>query len=175
MATTYKLVQRRDMHKGATEGDKLYYAQAKSTGTSDMERLCSMIGERSCVSSADVKAVLDSLIYVMKLEMSDGKIVQLGEFGNFRITFGSEGTKVEKDFNATKIRRPKYTFSPGKALRSQAKVLRFEKVSVEKGEGTLFLGACSDDASFEGEGRIVLEKRVRPFFMRLVFSIFDNL
>lgn len=38
MATTYKLVQRRDMHKGATEGDKLYYAQAKSTGTSDMER-----------------------------------------------------------------------------------------------------------------------------------------
>ena len=50
MATTYKLVQRRDMHKGATEGDKLYYAQAKSTGTSDMERLCSMIqGERSCV------------------------------------------------------------------------------------------------------------------------------
>ena len=127
MATTYKLVQRRDMHKGATEGDKLYYAQAKSTGTSDMER--------SCVSSADVKAVLDSLIYVMKLEMSDGKIVQLGEFGNFRITFGSEGTKVEKDFNATKIRRPKYTFSPGKALRSQAKVLRFEKVSVEKGEG----------------------------------------
>ena len=135
MATTYKLVQRRDMHKGATEGDKLYYAQAKSTGTSDMERLCSMIGERSCVSSADVKAVLDSLIYVMKLEMSDGKIVQLGEFGNFRITFGSEGTKVEKDFNATKIRRPKYTFSPGKALRSQAKVLRFEKVSVENGEG----------------------------------------
>ena len=97
--------------------------------------VCSMIGERSCVSSADVKAVLDSLIYVMKLEMSDGKIVQLGEFGNFRITFGSEGTKVEKDFNATKIRRPKYTFSPGKALRSQAKVLRFEKVSVEKGEG----------------------------------------
>ena len=93
MATTYKLVQRRDMHKGATEGDKLYYAQAKSTGTSDMERLCSMIGERSCVSSADVKAVLDSLIYVMKLEMSDGKIVQLGEFGNFRITFGSEGRR----------------------------------------------------------------------------------
>ena len=42
---------------------------------------------------------------------------------------------MEKDFNATKIRRPKYTFSPGKALRSQAKVLRFEKVSVEKGEG----------------------------------------
>ena len=99
-----------------------------------MERLCSMIGERSCVSSADVKAVLDSLIYVMKLEMSDGKIVQLGEFGNFHRSV-MRTKKVEKDFNATKIRRPKYTFSPGKALRSQAKVLRFEKVSVEKGEG----------------------------------------
>lgn len=132
MATTYKLVQRRDMHKGATAGTKLYYAQAKSTGTSGMERLCSMISERSTVSSADVKAVIDSLIYVMKLEMSDGKIVQLGEFGNFRITFGSEGTKEVKDFNATKIRRPKYTFAPGKALRSQAKDLQFKRVTVEK-------------------------------------------
>ena len=71
MATTYKLVQRRDMHKGATEGDKLYYAQAKSTGTSDMERLCSMIGERSCVSSADVKAVLDSLCLLYTSDAAD--------------------------------------------------------------------------------------------------------
>lgn len=134
MATTYKLIQRKDMHKGAAAGAKLYYAQAKSTGTSGMERLCSMISERSTVSSADVKAVLDSLIYVMKLELSDGKIVQLGEFGNFRITFGSEGTKEMKEFNTTKIRRPKYTFAPGKALRSQAKVLEFERVTVKKEE-----------------------------------------
>lgn len=131
MATTYKLVQRRDMHKGATAGSKLYYAQAKSLGTSGMERLCSMISERSTVSSADVKAVLDSLIYVMKLELSDGKIVKLGEFGNFRVTFGSDGTVTEKEFNATKIRSPKYTFAPGKALRDQAKVLTFEKVIPE--------------------------------------------
>ena len=131
MATTYKLVQRRDMHKGATAGAKLYYAQAKSVGTSGMERLCSMISERSTVSSADVKAVLDSFIYVMKLELSDGRIVKLGEFGNFRVTFGSDGTVTEKEFNATKIRRPKYTFSPGKALRDQAKVITFEKVVPE--------------------------------------------
>ena len=51
----------------------------------------------------------------------------------------------------------------------------YKKIIVPALLGTLFLGACSDDASFEGEGRIVLEKRVRPFFMRLVFSIFDNL
>lgn len=131
MATTYKLVQRRDMHKGSTAGSKLFYAQAKSTGTSNMERLCSMISERSTVSSADVKAVLDSLIYVMKLELSDGKIIKMGEFGNFRVTFGSDGTVTEKEFNATKIRKPKYTFTPGKALREQAKVLSFEKVVPE--------------------------------------------
>lgn len=132
MATTYKLVQRRNMHKDAPAGSKLFYAQAKSMGTSGMERLCSMISERSTVSSADVKAVLDSLIYVMKLELSDAKIVQLGEFGNFRVTFGSAGTETEKDFTASKIRRPKYTFTPGKALRDQAKVLTFEKVVPEK-------------------------------------------
>ena len=112
-----------------------YYAQVVLAPEMTQRQIIDQIADRCTVTGSDVKAVLDSLIYVMKLEMSDGKIVQLGEFGNFRITFGSEGTKVEKDFNATKIRRPKYTFSPGKALRSQAKVLRFEKVSVEKGEG----------------------------------------
>lgn len=132
MATTYKLIQRRDMHKGATEGAKLYYAQAKSSGVSGMDRLCMLINERSTVSSADVKAVLDSLIFVIKLELSDGKIVQLGEFGNFRVTFGSEGSKEEKDFVTSKIRRPKYTFSPGKALRDQAKIMSFERVDAKK-------------------------------------------
>jgi len=136
MATTYKLIQRRDMHKGATEGDKLYYAQAKSNGVSSMDRLCMLINERSTVSSADVKAVLDSLIFVIKLELSDGKIVQLGEFGNFRVTFGSEGAKEEKDFVTSKIRRPKYTFSPGKALRDQAKIMSFERIEAKKATET---------------------------------------
>lgn len=113
MATFYKLVQRNDLHKGAPENAKLFYAQAKAAGTSDLGRLCDMINERSTVSSADVKAVLDSLVYVMKRELSDGRIVQLGEFGNFRITFGSIGVPVEKDFHASMIRRPKYTFTTG--------------------------------------------------------------
>lgn len=131
MATFYKLVQRRNMHKGAGADSKLFYAQAKSIGTSDLNRLCDMINERSTVSSADVKAVLDSLVYVMKRELSDGKIVQLGEFGNVRITFGSEGVEQEKDFHSSMIRRPKYTFTPGKELQDQKKLLQYAKITPE--------------------------------------------
>ncbi|MCD8041513.1 MAG: HU family DNA-binding protein [Tannerellaceae bacterium] len=131
MATFYKLVQRRNMHKGASADSKLFYAQAKSMGTSDLPRLCQMISERSTVSSADVKAVLDSLVYVMKQELSDGRIVKLNDFGNFRITFGSEGVEEEKDFHSSLIRRPKYTFTPGKALQDQKKLLQYAKITPE--------------------------------------------
>ncbi|MCC8153770.1 MAG: hypothetical protein LIP01_05870 [Tannerellaceae bacterium] len=75
--------------------------------------------------------MLDSLIYVIKLELSDGKIVRLADLGNFRLTFGSEGTETEKEFTSACIRRPKYTFVPGKALRDQAQIIKYEKYSPE--------------------------------------------
>lgn len=131
MAVQYKLIPRKDLHKGAGENDKLFYAQAKSSGTCDVERLCGMISERATVSSADVKAVLDSLNYVMRVELSDGKIVQLGEFGNFRLTFGSEGKIEEKEFSSANIRRPKLKFSPGKTLRNMIKTVDFVKCTPE--------------------------------------------
>ena len=93
MAQGYKLVLR-PSEPGVKDSKKLYYAVSKSTGFTDIRRLCKLIAARSTVSSADVKAVLDNLNYVLDLELQDGRIVQLGEFGNFRITVGSEGVEV---------------------------------------------------------------------------------
>lgn len=131
MALSCRLVYRKNMKQGEGLPEKVYYAQARSTGKCDIRRLCTAISERCTVTSSDIKAVLDALVVSMKSELSDGKIVRLRNFGSFRITFGSEGAESEEKFNANLIRRPKYTFAPDINLQEQAKILKYRKYSPE--------------------------------------------
>lgn len=143
MAQGYKLVLR-PSEPGKKDSPKLYYAVSKSTGFTDLRRLCKLIAARSTVSSADVKAVLDNLNYILDLELQDGRIVQLGEFGNFRITVGSEGVEDTKKFNASMIRAPKIVFTPGFDLRETKKTMGYSLIVPEK-EKTDSPGEGEDD------------------------------
>lgn len=137
MAQGYKLVLR-PSEPGKKDSPKLYYAVSKSTGFTDLRRLCKLIAARSTVSSADVKAVLDNLNYILDLELQDGRIVQLGEFGNFRITVGSEGIEDKKKFSASMIRAPKIVFTPGFDLRETKKTMGYSLIvpEVEKADNS---------------------------------------
>lgn len=125
MALKFRLVKRKVL-SGADKDTVKNYALAKTSGTSGLDKLCKLICSRSTLSSADVKAVLDSLNWAMDLELSSGNVVQLGEFGNFRLSISSEGTKEEKDFDATKIKKARIIFFPGSALRMTRDMMDFE-------------------------------------------------
>ena len=60
MAVKFKVVKRKVLN-GAEKDSVKNYAIAKTSGTSDLNKLCKLICSRSTLSSADVKAVLDSL------------------------------------------------------------------------------------------------------------------
>ena len=94
MPAKYTLVLRKDMRKGAAEGSKLFYANAKAAGTCGMYELCDLISLSSTASPGDVRLILDSLIEVMKRSLGKGEVVQVGELGNFQLQFGSTGTFV---------------------------------------------------------------------------------
>lgn len=131
MAQNYKLVKR--MTKpGDTTSARKYYAMSKSNGVSDLTYLCKLISARSTVSSADVKAVLDSLNYVLDLELQAGRIVQLGEFGNFRMSVSSDGADTPTVFSSSMLREPKIIFTPGASLRTTKKTAEFSRVEAEK-------------------------------------------
>ena len=130
MAQGFKLVLR-PCQPGVKDSEKKYYAVSKNTGFSDLKHLCKMIAARSTVSSADVKAVLDNLNFVLDMELQAGRIVQLGEFGNFRISVSSEGVADEKDFDNSMLRAPKIIFTPGSELRETKKTLGFTKITPE--------------------------------------------
>ena len=121
MAVKFKVVKRKVLN-GAEKDSVKNYAIAKTSGTSDLNKLCKLICSRSTLSSADVKAVLDSLNWAMDLELSSGNVVQLGEFGNFRMSINSEGT----------IKGVRIIFFPGSALRTTRNEVNFEPLEVTK-------------------------------------------
>ena len=72
-----------------------------------------MIGARSTVSSADVKAVMDNLNFILDMELRAGRIVQLGEFGNFRLSLSSNGASDKKSFSQADVKGARVIFTPG--------------------------------------------------------------
>lgn len=130
MAQGFKLVQR-PSKPGVVDSEKKFYAVSKNNGTSGLKHLCKMIAARSTVSSADVKAVLDNLNFVMDMELQEGRIVQLGELGNFRMSVSSDGVTDVKDFNHSMIRKPRLIFTPGSELRETKSTLEFSRIIPE--------------------------------------------
>ena len=125
MALKYRTFQV-ELLFGNEAGKKKTYAVAKANGYCDMEKLCNLVSARSSISSADVKAVVDSLNWAMDLELKSGNIVQLGEFGNFRMSIRSKGADTEEEFNASHIKKARIIFSPGAGLRSTQANMHYE-------------------------------------------------
>lgn len=138
MSLKFRKVQRRVL-SGEDKDKVKTYAVAKASGYCSMEKLCELISNRSAMSSADVKAVLDSLNWAMALELRSGSIVQVGEFGNFRLSVCSKGELEEDKFKATNIKKSRIVFSPGARLRGANEKMSFEEedlkvVIVNEGE-----------------------------------------
>ncbi len=129
MAQKFKLVERRNLGKDAATTPRKVYAQAINNGYVSFDELCSDISELCSLTSADVKAVMDRMNYVLDKNLKSGRIVQFGEIGNFRLSVGSSGSASEESFTSAQIRKPKIVFTPGSKLRSTRNLTTFEKVT----------------------------------------------
>lgn len=61
----------------------LKHARVTASSTKKMEDICTLICARSSVSSADVKAVLDSLVWIIGFNLEYGDHVELEDLGHF--------------------------------------------------------------------------------------------
>ena len=140
MAQKYKLINRRNLGKDASENPRKFYAQAVSNGYMTFDELCADIAEQCTLTSADVKAVMDRMNYVLDKHLKAGRIVQFGEIGSFRLAVGSTGALTEEEFSNSQIKKPKIVFQPGSRLQDTRTLTKFERVSEgeteEAGTGT---------------------------------------
>lgn len=129
MPLKFKLVQRKDLSKGAAADAKRYYASANITGKMDFRAICERIADRSTASDGDVEVVLRGLIHCVKEALLRGESVQLGDLGHFQAVVGSSGTVKSEDFNASMIRKPRIVFRPGTDLRDVVTKISFECIT----------------------------------------------
>ncbi len=132
MAQGYKLVVRKvsDL-KGGAKVDKVF-ASPKYNGSSDIESISKIIEARSAVSSADVKSVIDNLNFVLALELAEGRIVYLGELGNFRLSVSSQGAESKEKFANSNVKKARLIFTPGKMLKKTIKTTAFTSLEVKE-------------------------------------------
>lgn len=131
MAQKFKLVERRNLGKDNTETPRKFYAQAVNNGYVGFDELCGEIAENCTLTSADVKAVMDRMNYILDKNLKAGRIVQFGEIGNFRLAVGSTGAVTAKEFNTSQIKKPKIVFTPGSKLQVTRSLTSFERITEE--------------------------------------------
>lgn len=114
----YKLFQRKDMSKGALEGSKLYYPQVINLGRVSFDSLCEEVAEQSSLTSGDIKNCMDRLVNCLVRHLKEGRSVDCGDLGSFRINIRSTGADTPETYDAaTMMRKPSIQYYLGKKLR----------------------------------------------------------
>jgi predicted histone-like DNA-binding protein len=109
------------------EEPKKYYPSFTSSGKVELRKLSEHIAEISTVSTIDTLAVLEAFLHVVPREMADGNIVDLGEFGSFRLRIKSQGSETAEEVNARSIINIFPHFRPGKVFKDIIRNTIFEK------------------------------------------------
>jgi predicted histone-like DNA-binding protein len=109
------------------EAEPKYYAIVKSDGRADTIAIAKSINSMSTVSIPDTTAVLEAFLHVVPEKLADGRIVELGDFGTFRISVSSEGATLAEEVSARNITDTKVIFTPGKRFKQMLNTIEFQK------------------------------------------------
>ena len=125
MAIKIKAVQRKNPQK-PTEPAK-WYPQAIGDRETNLNDLAAYASAVSTVSKGDILAVLETVLTKVTQDLSEGKIVRVGE--HFTLQMGLTGVPSDKEEDVTgiKVKSAHILFRPGKMLASMVKLATFRK------------------------------------------------
>jgi predicted histone-like DNA-binding protein len=104
-----------------------YYVTIKSKGRANLLAIAREISKMSTVTSVDTIAVLEAFMNVIPDMLADGKIVDLGDFGTFRVSVSSEGVETAEEVSSNSITEIRIIFAPGKRFKKLMAGTEFEK------------------------------------------------
>lgn len=106
-----------------------YYAITRSTGRADSVEIARQIARMSSLSTADSAGMVEAILAIISDELSKGHIVELGDFGSFRISVSSEGQASADEVTADKITEARVIFTPGPRFKDVLTTLKFQRAS----------------------------------------------
>lgn len=105
------------------------YATAQINGELTLKQLSRRVSSQTTVSRADVVAVLTATVDNLLEALTEGKQVDFGELGKFRLQILSEGTETLADFTAARITGVNIQYIPGEDLKTIFGELEFQPVA----------------------------------------------
>lgn len=106
-----------------------FYAQVQASDECTFDTLTRAAADRSTVTAADAKAVMDNVMTVMKEKLASGQIVRIQDLGSFRLAISTEGVAESDKFTASNIKKARIVFTPCKELKNLCKTLEYKKTS----------------------------------------------
>ena len=120
-----------------------------------LKELSKEVSNKCTVHSADVSAVLIATVETMLAALRDGKQVDFGELGKFRLQITSKGAITAEDFTADNITGVTIQFIPGDDLKGIFKGMEFNLVPSRYAQAALLRaqkkGETTVDLSKPGE------------------------
>lgn len=107
----------------------LFYAIVENKDQTNIKRLTQLVSDGSTVRENDIHAVLIGLVNVIIDELAQGRSVELGTLGTFRLSISSSSSPTTEDVTVGNIKKAKILYRPGPELREKLKILQFTKVS----------------------------------------------
>ncbi len=104
-----------------------YYARPEYNGVSDIRDIMDRLSDASTLTHADVRAVVEGLLQLIPEQMKRGEVVKVGELGNFKIGFTSQGKDNPNDITARDIEEPYIIFTPSKEFKKAIKDVEITK------------------------------------------------
>ena len=105
------------------------YATAQINGELTLKQLSKRVSSQTTVSRADVVAVLTATVDNLLEALTEGKQVDFGELGKFRLQIASIGTEKLTDFTAAHITGVNIQYVPGEDLKTIFGTLEFQPVA----------------------------------------------
>ena len=106
-----------------------YYAFIKRERETTLREIVRDISLRSTVTKADAMAVIENFLELVPVYMREGKIVNLGQFGTFKINLRSKGHVSPDQVNIFSIKGTRVVFTPSFEMKANLAGLRFHKAT----------------------------------------------
>lgn len=112
-----------------TNAKYLYYGNAQSMETMDLDTFATHIADHGCsYDAADVHAILKKAVTCLREQLLAGKSVELGDLGSFRLTLVSQGAEYMDEFSSNNIQKVNVVWAKGRKFKNLRQDATFHEV-----------------------------------------------
>ena len=104
---------------------KRWYPLLKSTGLVKEREIAQLLADETTLNPKEAEMAVSQLFKVAVAQLLNGKTVQLGSLGSFRLTASATGSDTEAEVTASKIKKLNVRFTESEELKTALKKAKY--------------------------------------------------